>query len=78
MSKKEEFTVRKVEKGWTEKREYEILRGRKVVLKLGDRDEANKVCKYLNTLPIEAKKKTTKKKTKEPAKQKNLEGENSE
>ena len=79
MSKKELFKVRRVERTWTSNKEYEILRGRKVVLKLGDRDEANKVCEYLNTLPIgSSNKKSSKKKTSKVAKQDKLEGEASE
>ena len=79
MSKKNLFTVRRVERTWTSNKEYEIVRGRKVVLKLGDRDEANAVCKYLNTLPIESgNKKSSKKKTSKVAKQDKLEGETSE
>lgn len=79
MSKNDLFKVRRVEVTWTSNKKYEILRGRKVVLKLGDRDEANKVCEYLNTLPIgSSNKKSSKKKTSKMAKQDKLEGEASE
>ena len=79
MSKNDLFKVRRVEVTWTSNKKYEILRGRKVVLKLGDRDEANKVCEYLNTLPIgSSNKKSSKKKTSKVAKQDKLEGEASE
>ena len=79
MSKNDLFKVRRVEVTWTSNKKYEILRGRKVVLQLGDRDEANKVCEYLNTLPIgSSNKKSSKKKTSKVAKQDKLEGEASE
>ena len=78
MSKKNMFTVRRTERTWTSNKEYEILKGRKVVLKLKDRTEAEEVCKYLNTLPIEPAKKSTKKKTSKSAKQDKLGDEKSE
>ena len=81
MSKKNVFTVRRVPRTWTSNKEYEILKGRKVVLKLSDRTEADEVCRYLNTFPVEPAKKSTKKKTTKPAKsakQDKLEGDKSE
>ncbi len=81
MSKKDVYTVRRVPRTWTSNKEYEILKGRKVVLKLSDRSEADAVCKYLNTLPSEPAKKSTKKKTTKStksAKQDKLEGDKSE
>lgn len=67
MSKKDLFTVRRVPRTWTSRKEYEICKGNKVVLKLGDRDEANEVCKYLNSFQG-GKRKESKKKPAKPVK----------
>lgn len=61
MSKNNEFTVRRVPRTWTSNKEYEILKGRKVVLKLKDRQEADEVCKYLNSFQTETGKQSKKK-----------------
>lgn len=76
MSEKNQFTVRRVPRTWTSNKEYEILKGRKVVLKLCNRDEADEVCKYLNSFQTEtstSKKKQSKKKSVKSAKQEKLE-----
>lgn len=65
MSKKSnEFTVRRVPRTWTSNKEYEILKGRNVVLKLQDRKEADEVCKYLNSFQAETSKQSKKKSAK--------------
>ncbi|WP_405287645.1 hypothetical protein [Methanobrevibacter sp.] len=69
MSKKEVFTVRRVPRTWTSNKEYEICKGSKVVLKLGDRDEANEVCKYLNSFQPETRKQSKKKSVKKVKKE---------
>lgn len=73
MSKENQFKVRRVPRTWTSNKEYEILKGNKVVLKLHDRKEADEVCKYLNSFQTKSSRKKSKKKVDEPVKQEKLE-----
>ena len=56
----ERFTVERTERTWTSKKEYLIKEGKKELLKLSDRYEAEEVCKLLNKV---AGKKTSKRET---------------
>lgn len=66
--KKLDYNMRKVAKTWTSPRLYEIVKGKKVVLKLKDEDDARQVLDYLNGLKCDGKKGGAKKSTKKSAK----------
>ena len=52
------YTIEKLDGNWTERKSFAIKKGRKVVLKLHDWDEAKEVLAYLNKIDPKKTKKS--------------------